>query len=488
MARLRYLFGVLVVLSAACNKSVCLTCPGPVPNPIPPPLGHETRIISLSGQLAYGDVMVGKSATSTLTIANSGTLPMVISNVSYPADFSGDFSTGTLAPGGSQSVKVTFAPTTASRYTSTVTVHANQTEGANTIAATGVGIAAPAPIHPTPLPPTPGPGNPPPPPPVSETRIIGLGGTLAFGNVQLGKVSTATLIISNSGNSSLSITSVGYPSAFSGNFTSGTIAAGGSETVQVTFGPNAAVSYGGSITVNGNQTSGVNSIAVSGSGVAAPVNVAPVVAGPLTNAAPPGTYFEWPMTAPDANGDSVNWSAAPTHTCTFLRIISQDHSSQGRATAGGTAPPTFTGTCLIRFQACDSFGACGVWGGSYTWNTPPAVSGPLTTAAAPGTNFEWTMFATDTVGDQITWSAASDHTCSFLRIISQDATGRAVAGGAAPATFTGTCLIRFKACDQFGACGVWGGLVHLESGARCGRRRTLGVLRSRISNRHRPCR
>jgi hypothetical protein len=461
MMRLRCLLGLLVLLASACDKPVCLTCPGPVtPPPPPPPLSYETRILSLVGPLAYGDVQLGKSATATLTIFNSGNTELAISSVSYPADFSGDFATGSLAPGASRAVTVTFAPTTASPYSGTVTVNGNQTQGTNTIAATGVGVAVAVPPKPDPpVPPVAPPPIDPLPPPVSQTRIIGLGGSLAFGGVQLGKVGTATLLISNTGNSPLAITSISYPSAFSGDLTSGTIAAGGSETVKVTFAPNAAVGYGGTITVHGNHTAGVNTIAASGTGLPAPVNTAPVVGGPLNTAAPPGTYFEWLMTATDADGDEVTWSPASTHTCSFLRIISQDRGSQSRATAGGAAPPTFSGTCLIRFQACDRFGACGLWGGSYTWNTPPAVSGPLTTAAPPGTYFEWPMFATDTAGDQITWSPATDHTCSFLRIITQDASNpsRAVAGGAAPATFSGTCLIRFKACDQLGACGIWGG-------------------------------
>jgi hypothetical protein len=46
---------------------------------------------------------------------------------------------------------------------------------------------------------------------------------------------------------------------------SGTIAAGGSQTVTIRFEPTTAATYSGTLTVNGDQTSGTNTIAISGS-------------------------------------------------------------------------------------------------------------------------------------------------------------------------------------------------------------------------------
>ena len=108
------------------------------------------------------------------------------------------------------------------------------------------------------------------------------------------------------------------------------------------------------------------------------MNTPPLVGGPLTTAAPPGTYFQWQMSATDYDGDEIVWSAAPGHTCTFLQIISQEYRSQSKAIAGGTAPLNFSGTCQIKFQACDRYGACGPWGGSYTWNPAPPPPAPAT--------------------------------------------------------------------------------------------------------------
>lgn len=66
------------------------------------------------------------------------------------------------------------------------------------------------------------------------------------------------------------MTSINYPVGFSGNWSGGTIAAASSQPVTVTFAPTAAISYGGTVTVNADQSSGLNTIAASGTGTVAP--------------------------------------------------------------------------------------------------------------------------------------------------------------------------------------------------------------------------
>lgn len=97
---------------------------------------------------------------------------------------------------------------------------------------------------------------------------MALSGNMAFGSITVGTAATATMTIANTGTGELTITSVTYPAGFSGPFASGTIAANGSQAITVTFTPAAAQAYSGNITVTGNQASGTNTIAVSGTGVA----------------------------------------------------------------------------------------------------------------------------------------------------------------------------------------------------------------------------
>lgn len=100
----------------------------------------------------------------------------------------------------------------------------------------------------------------------TETREIVLGGSLDFGKVVVGSSATRTLTIANQGNTPLNITGVTHPSpAFSGDW-SGTLPAGGSQDITVTFSPAAASTTSGTTTVSSDATSGVNEVNVSGSG------------------------------------------------------------------------------------------------------------------------------------------------------------------------------------------------------------------------------
>jgi hypothetical protein len=203
---------------------------------------NGTRIISLSGDLAFGDTGVGVSATRNLTITNTGTSTLTVTSINYPSCFSGNWSGGTIPPGGSRNVTVTFSPVSMASFGGTVTVNSNATAGANTIVASGTGIIV--------------------------TRIISVSGDLAFGDVFIESPHPQrTVTISNTGNSPLTISSIAYPFGFSGNWSYAQIPPGGSKDLIVTFWPSYVRSYEGVITFNSDKTSGGNTIIASGNGL-----------------------------------------------------------------------------------------------------------------------------------------------------------------------------------------------------------------------------
>jgi len=104
---------------------------------------------------------------------------------------------------------------------------------------------------------------------IISTRIINLSGSFAFGDVIVSKTKQQTLIIQNTGNSTLTVNSIAYPAGFNGSW-NGTIPAGGSQSVTVTFSPTVVQAYTGTVTVNSDKTSGTNTIAISGNGIADP--------------------------------------------------------------------------------------------------------------------------------------------------------------------------------------------------------------------------
>ncbi|HUS84047.1 MAG TPA: choice-of-anchor D domain-containing protein, partial [Anaerolineales bacterium] len=59
-------------------------------------LPASTRIIRLVGDLAFGNVRVGQTATRMLTICNDGNSTLTVSGITYPSGFSGAWS-GTIA-------------------------------------------------------------------------------------------------------------------------------------------------------------------------------------------------------------------------------------------------------------------------------------------------------------------------------------------------------------------------------------------------------
>ncbi len=215
-----------------------------------------TRIINLTGSLAFGNVNIGATKQLNLTISNSGTSTLTVSSITYPTGFTGNWTGGTIAASGSKIVTVTFKPTAAQSYSGMVTVSSDKTSGTNTITISGTGVAV--------------------------TKIIGLSGSLAFGNVNIGSTATKTFTISNTGNTTLTVSSITYPTGYTGSWSSGTIAAGSSKSVTVTFKPTAVQTYSGTVTVNSDKTSGTNTIAISGAGIQAALSY--TISGYVKNA------------------------------------------------------------------------------------------------------------------------------------------------------------------------------------------------------------
>ena len=137
--------GITHTYIAAATNTVTLIVSGPVgdstntqANLILVTNNVVTRIVGLSGNLAFGNVTTGATATATLTITNAGNATLTVGSISYPAGFSGAFS-GPVVAGGAQDVTVTFAPVLVTNYNGTLTVNSDATSGLNTLAASGTG-------------------------------------------------------------------------------------------------------------------------------------------------------------------------------------------------------------------------------------------------------------------------------------------------------------------------------------------------------------
>ena len=99
-----------------------------------------TQVIALSGDLSFGNVLVGETKQRTLTIANTGSAPLTVSGISYPKGFSGDWD-GMILAGNSHDVILSFSPTTLGSYSGIIFVDFDSNGGNNTLRVTGIGTA-----------------------------------------------------------------------------------------------------------------------------------------------------------------------------------------------------------------------------------------------------------------------------------------------------------------------------------------------------------
>jgi hypothetical protein len=226
------------------------------------------RVIGLTGNMSFGN----SGTLRQLVISNTGFDRLAVSGITYPIGFSGNW-TGNIAPGASQSVPVTFNPTALQSYSGNIVVASDASNGVKTIALSGQGA-----------------------------RSVGLSGNLSFGNNNTVNASVQrTLTIRNTGTMSLTVSGITFPSGFTGNW-SGTIAAGASQNVTVTFKPTELIPYSGNISVASTATTGSGVMAVSGS-----------VMGAFTSSiVGPDEENVWEMISIFGYNDTLYFNARPT--------------------------------------------------------------------------------------------------------------------------------------------------------------------------------
>ncbi len=103
------------------------------------PQPASSRIISLSGNLAFGNVGVGSSKTGTLTIQNNGSSVLTVSNITFPEAVTGDWSAGQIAPQTSKAVTITFKPARPGVFFGNIQVMSDATSGGSAFAIQGTG-------------------------------------------------------------------------------------------------------------------------------------------------------------------------------------------------------------------------------------------------------------------------------------------------------------------------------------------------------------
>jgi kumamolisin len=224
-------------------------------------------------------------------------------------------------------------------------------------------------------------------------KVISLSGDLIFGEVTVGGTATSTLTINNTGNTVLTVTGITYPDGFSGDWASGTVPAGGSQAVEVSFTPTAEAGYGGEIVVSSDATSGSGAIAVSGTGVS---SLSSIVAPTVSTG-----------TASDVNSSSATLNAIvnPEGAATTVYFEYGTSVSYTSVSGSGSAGAGTTNTAFslpisglmpqttYHFQAVATNAGETTYGGDQTFTTPAFTLVPVVASGASATGVRGADYA-----------------------------------------------------------------------------------------------
>ena len=205
--------------------------------------GTSAAVTFSPNSLSFGNQAVGTtSASQPVTLTNSGTAALSISEIGASAGFSQTNNCGaSVGAGGSCTINVSFTPTAIGSTSGTVSVTDNASGSPQTVSLTGTGTA----------------------PVVSLTPD-----SLSFGNQLVGTTSQSQPItLTNNGTASLAISAIAASAGFSQTNNCGSnLAAGGSCTVNVSFTPTEAGGATGTVSVTDDATGSPQTASLTGTG------------------------------------------------------------------------------------------------------------------------------------------------------------------------------------------------------------------------------
>ena len=229
--------GSVTITSNATNPTMTIALSG---------TGTQASLSANPSSVNFGVLLVGSSATASITLTNGGTTSVAISGGSATGtgySISG-LSATTLSAGQSTTFTAKFAPTATGAATGSVSITSNAPGSPLTIALSGTGTQ-------------------------SQPQLTISPASVPFGSVAVGGSASQNVTLTNSGSGALNITSA-TPSGTGFSFTglgAQTINAGASVTFPVKFSPTSAGSVTGSISISSNAPGSPATIALSGTGV-----------------------------------------------------------------------------------------------------------------------------------------------------------------------------------------------------------------------------
>ncbi len=328
------------------------------------------------GSQDFGSVSVGsQSAPVTFTVTNVGTESIDFNSIAATTGFTEtDNCSDGLNPSGSDgsscTIQVVFAPTASGAATGmlTVTYTAVGSTTAQTVKSTLTGTAT-----------------------GGTTTITVAPASLSFGSQVVNTTSAAQAItVTNTGTTSVTITSVTAPAGFAQTNNCAALPASTTCTINVTFTPTAAQAYSGNVMITDTATGSPQLVAVSGTGTAATgtITVSPSsltftqVIG-STSPAQTVTITNTGTTSVTVSNVSVPATFAQTNDCS---TIAASHTCTINVTFTPTSTEPISGNLMIADTASGSPHTVALTGTGV--NSPIVISipsgGSNTATSVPG--------------------------------------------------------------------------------------------------------
>lgn len=332
----------------------------------PPNNQQPTGDLSGPPSLGFGNVAVGSSSNQTITLNNSGSAAV---NVTQATFSNGSFSAPGLtlpmsvAAGETATVQIQFAPKSAGAASGSLSVTSNASNSPVSVSLTGAG---------------------------TQGQLAASPGTIAFGNIAVNGSTSQTITLSNTGSASVTIsqaTASGAGFSLSGLNVPATVNAAGNISFTIAFAPTTGGSVSGSIQITSNASNPSLMISLGGFGTSPT---------PMLSSNPASVTF-----GDVAAGQSTSSSVTVTNTGSSTVTITQVTGPGTPYTVSGiTANQTIgaeqSATLNVKFSPTTT--------GSFTSNatiTSTATNSPMTIAVAGGSHsvsLSWTASTSTVVG------------------------------------------------------------------------------------------
>lgn len=290
--------------------------------------------------VAFGSVTTGSHSSQTVTLKNTGSSNISISQIAVSGSTfgaSGISTPGTLAGGQSASLTVTFTPTTTGAASGSVTITSNASDPSLVVTLSGTGATA-------------------------QPQLSVSPPTISFGNVAVGATGSQSVTLSNTGTAALTISAASASGAgFSANGLSlpATVNPGQNTTLTATFAPQAAGNASGTLSITSNAPGSPVVIPLSGTGVQGQLsaNPSPVAFGSVivgSNSAQVITLTNNGTAAVTISSGSISGTGFTLSGLTTPQTVNAGASSTLTATFTPTATGAAPGSISITSNASNS--------------------------------------------------------------------------------------------------------------------------------------